>query len=102
MAIDLQHLAASTRKKVEEVVELYRKADEAAAKLDEVGVAVVMRGTGKARHIRTVELFDPEGTVTIQHPGEPPILDDEVSLIEKANELEFGSGFDIGGENGRD
>ncbi len=86
MAVDLKHLSASTRDKVNKVLDAYADADTLQRELMADGIRVITSQSGTREVIR-VELLDPD-----------------MLLIKRANDEDadsepgFGVGLDIGGE----
>jgi hypothetical protein len=89
MPVDLKHLSASTRERVNKVRDAYAEADTLQRELMADGINVVMGATG-TREIIRVELLDPE-MLAIKRA-----LDAEPEGNDRRGP-EFGIGLDIGG-----
>ncbi len=88
MPVDLKHLSASTREKVNKVRDAYAEADTLQRELMADGINVIMGTTGTREVIR-VELLDPDMLI-IKRAHD---TDDD----EDSDEPRFGVGLDIGG-----
>lgn len=80
MPVDLKHLSASTRDKVNKVLDAYADADAACLALVREGIRITATDDPTGREIIRVELFDPEPVVRDSEDDEP----------------RFGVGLDIG------
>jgi hypothetical protein len=90
MPVDLKHLSASTRERVNKVRDAYADADTLQRELMADGINVIMGATGTREVIR-VELLDPE-MLAIKRA-----LDAEPAEGNDRRGPEFGIGLDIGG-----
>lgn len=86
MAVDLKHLSASAREKVNKVRDAYAEADTLQRELMADGIRVITSESG-TRAIVRVELLDPDMLI-IKRANEAD---------EESDEPRFGVGLDIGG-----